>query len=58
MGLFSKPQKSIYEMSDRELLRYISRPPFGSSMADQDRAIEEAARRGLRNPKTGRPYQG
>ena len=56
MGLFSSKSKSFDEMSDRELLRYIERPPFGANTADRAKAIEEAIHRGLTNPKTGQPF--
>jgi len=56
VGLFSKEVKSFSEMSDRELIKYIERPPFGASVADRSKAIEEAISRGLTNPKTGKPY--
>ena len=56
MGLFSSKSKSIYEMSDRELIKHIQNPPFGASSADRARAIDEAISRGLTNPKTGKPY--
>ena len=56
MGLFSNKNKSFSEMSDRELIRYIEHPPFGSSIADRAHAVQEAINRGLTNPKTGAPY--
>ena len=56
MGLFSNNNKSISEMSDRELIRFIERPPLGTSAAGRAKAIEEAISRGLTNPKTGSPY--
>lgn len=56
MGLFSSKQKSFSEMSDRELIRYISNPPFGADIAKRSLAIQEAISRGLTNPKTGQPY--
>lgn len=57
MGLFSSSStKSFSEMTDRELIRFIERPPFGTSSASKARAIEEAIDRGLTNPKTGSPY--
>ena len=42
MGLFSNNKKSIYEMSDKELIRFIEHPPFGTSIAGRAEAIEEA----------------
>ena len=57
MGLFSKEPKAIWEMSDRELIKFIEHPPFGTSIASRAKAIEEAASRGLTNPKTGKPYE-
>lgn len=56
MGLFSSGNKPISEMSDKELIRFIERPPFGTSSADRAKAIQEAINRGLTNPKTGTPY--
>lgn len=56
MGLFSSSNKPISEMSDKELIRFIERPPFGTSSADRAKAIQEAIDRGLTNPKTGAPY--
>ena len=56
MGLFSSNNKSISEMSDKELIRFIERPPFGTSIAGRAKAIQEAIDRGLTNPKTGKPY--
>lgn len=56
MGFFSSKSKSIYEMSDRELVKFIERPPLGTSVAVRANAIEEAISRGLTNPKTGEPY--
>ena len=56
MGLFSSEKKSVYDMSDRELIRYIEKPPFGASTADRAKAIQEAISRGLTNPKTGEAY--
>lgn len=56
MGFFSNNQKPIYEMSDKELIRFIEHPPFGTSVAGRAEAIEEAISRGLTNPKTGEPY--
>ena len=56
MGFFSSKSKSIYEMSDRELIKFIERPPLGTSAAGRAKAIEEAISRGLTNPKTGEPY--
>lgn len=56
MGLFSNSSKSFSEMSDKELIRFIEHPPFGTSAASRAKAIEEAIDRGLTNPKTGRPY--
>lgn len=57
MGLFSSSSdKRFDEMTDRELIRYIEKPPFGASIASRARAIQEASDRGLTNPRTGRPY--
>lgn len=56
MGLFFGSNKSIYDMTDRELIKYIERPPFGTSTGDRAKAIQEAISRGLTNPKTGQPY--
>lgn len=56
MGLFSKEPKPIREMSDRELIKFIEHPPFGTSIAGKAAAIEEAIARGLTNPRTGEPY--
>ena len=56
MGLFSSKRKPVPEMSDRELIKFIEHPPFGTSVAVRARAIEEAISRGLTNPKTGKPY--
>ena len=56
MGLFSNNKKSIYEMSDKELIRFIEHPTFGTSIAGRAEAIEEAISRGPTNPKTGEPY--
>ena len=56
MGLFSTSNKPISEMSDRELIKFIENPPFGTSAAGRAKAIEEAISRGLTNPKTGQPY--
>ena len=56
MGLFSNNNKLFEEMSDKELLRFIEHPPFGSSITTRGKAIEEAIRRGLTNPKTGEPF--
>ena len=56
MGLFSSSNKPFYEMSDKELIRFIEKPPFGTSIAIRAKAIQEAIDRGLTNPKTGQPY--
>ena len=57
MGLFSSSTtKSFSEMTDRELIKFIERPPFGTSIASRAKAIDEAIDRGLTNPKTGKPY--
>lgn len=56
MGLFSREPKPFCEMSDRELIKFIEKPPFGTSIAGRARAIEEAISRGLTNPRTGKPY--
>lgn len=56
MGFFSTKKKSFYEMSDKELIRYIEKPSFGASIADRANAIQEAISRGLTNPKTGESY--
>ena len=56
MGLFSRNDKSLSEMSDRELLRFIERPPFNASIAARAKAIEDAISRGLTYPKTGKPF--
>lgn len=56
MGLFSSSNKSFSEMTDRELIRYLEKPPFNASIADRARAVQEAMDRGLTNPRTGRPY--
>ena len=56
MGFFSRETKSFDDLSDRELIRYIEKPPFGASIASRAHAIEEAISRGLTNPKTGEPY--
>ena len=56
MGFFFKESKPISEMSDRELIKFIDHPPFGTSIASRAEAIEEAISRGLTNPKTGEPY--
>ena len=54
MGLFTpKNTKSIYEMSDSELIRFIASP---NSISARASAIKEATSRGLKNPKTGKPY--
>ena len=43
MGLFSSSStKSFSEMTDRELIRFIERPPFGTSSASIACAIQEA----------------
>ena len=57
MGWFSSNNKSVSEMSDRELIKFIECPPFGTSAAGRAKAIEEAISRGLTNPKTGKPYR-
>lgn len=56
MGFFSSKSKSIYEMSDRELIKFIEHPPFGTSIAGMAKATQEAVSRGLTNPRTGKPY--
>ena len=56
MGLFSREPKSFCDMSDRELIKYIEKPPLGASIAERAHAIEEAISRGLTNPRTGKPY--
>ena len=56
MGLFSSNSKPIREMTDRELIRFIEKPPFGTGVSGVAKAVEEAIRRGLTNPKTGKPY--
>ena len=56
MGLFSSKTKSFDEMTDRELIKFIEHPPFGTSTGGVAKAIEEAISRGLTNPKTGEPY--
>ena len=53
-NLFSSNEKTISEMTDRELIRFIEKP--GISIAGKAKAIEEAIVRGLTNPKTGKPY--
>ncbi len=56
MGLFSNKTKSFEEMTDRELIRYLEKPPFGASIAERAKATQEAVARGLTNPRTGKPY--
>lgn len=55
MGLFGNTTKTkkFSEMSDKELIRYID---SNASLAGKAGAIKEAASRGLKNPKTGKPY--
>jgi len=57
MGLFNfrgAPSKSFAEMSDKELLKYLSTP---KDVMNYSRAVQEAKKRGLTNPKTGKPFQ-
>ncbi len=57
MGLFNfrgAPSKSLAEFSDKELLQYLSAP---KDVMNYSRAVQEAKKRGLKNPKTGKPFQ-
>lgn len=56
MSLFASGKKTISDMSDKELIKFIEKPPFGTSAASRAKAIEEAIARGLTNPKTGEAY--
>lgn len=56
MGLFNfrgAPEKSFSEFTDRELLNYLSTP---KDIMNYSRAVQEAKKRGLTNPKTGKPF--
>lgn len=57
MGLFNfrgAPSKPFSEFSDKELIQYLSTP---KGVMDYSRAVQEAKKRGLKNPKTGKPFQ-
>lgn len=57
MGLFNfrgAPTKSLSDFTDKELIQYLSQP---KDIMNYSRAVKEANKRGLKNPKTGRPYQ-
>lgn len=55
MGLFEKKTESIREWSDRKLLKELDKP--SRDILSTGRLVEEAARRGLTNPKTGKPFR-
>ena len=57
MSLFNfrgAPSKSFTEFSDKELIQYLSSP---KDVMNYSRAIQEAKKRGLKNPKTGKLFQ-
>lgn len=56
MGLFENKYADtlpVDELSDKELIRATK----VGSIARRAAAIEEAARRGLKNPNTGKPFE-
>lgn len=48
------PSKPFTEFSDKELIQYLSSP---KDIMNYSRAVQEAKNRGLKNPKTGKPFQ-
>lgn len=58
MGLFgfgSKNNTSVDEWTDKKLLKEIDRPD--RDIVSGGRLVEEAERRGLTNPKTGKTFR-
>lgn len=56
MGLFEDKYADalpVEELSDKELIRATK----VGSIARRSAAVEEAARRGLKNPNTGKPFE-
>lgn len=57
MALFNfrgAPTKPLAEFSDKELIQYLSAP---KDIMNYSRAVQEAKKRGLKNPKTGKLFQ-
>ena len=57
MGLMDfrgAPTKPLSSYSDKELIAFIQKP---GNVVEKAKAIKEAQARGLKNPKTGKPYQ-
>lgn len=55
MGLFDRKEATpISEWSDEKLIKELNRS--SRSIASDVRLIQEAQRRGLKDPKTGKPY--
>lgn len=55
MGLFDRKDATpISEWSDEKLMRELSRP--SRDIVSAGKLTLEAQRRGLKNPKTGKPY--
>ena len=57
MGLFNfrgAPSKSFAEFTDKELIQYLS---GSKDIMNYSRAVQEAKKRGLKNPKTGKTFQ-